>query len=204
MKFIPFFLIFFSPLFLAVSLEEALLPSRFTVEESSKLYMLGSTNVNTFRCDCQEQFSTYSMKMEEKENGQKVIFSNTKLLIPSTRFDCGNKMMNRDMVKTLKGEKYPNIQIELIDAVQVSGKKMGECADWVNMKATAAITIAGIRKVVSMDVMGKKISQGQFHFKGNKDIQLSDFSLVPPSPMMGLVQVNNTIAIHLDLKIKVV
>ena len=126
MKFIPFFLIFFSPLFLAVSLEEALLPSRFTVEESSKLYMLGSTNVNTFRCDCQEQFSTYSMKMEEKENGQKVIFSNTKLLIPSSRFDCGNKMMNRDMVKTLKGEKYPNIQIELIDAAQVSGKKMGE------------------------------------------------------------------------------
>ena len=200
----PILFILFSPLFLALDLERAFLPSQFTVEENSKLYLLGSTNVNTFRCDCMEQFSTYSLRMEETESGQKAKFSNTRLMIPSSRFDCGNRIMNKDMFETLKGDKYPHIQIELIDAASVSGKKLGETTDWVSMKATAAISIAGIRKVVTMDVMGKKISQTRFQFKGNRDIRLSDFSLNPPSPMMGLVQVNNMITIHLDLMVKVV
>ena len=200
----PILCILISPLLLALDMEAAFLPSQFTVEESSKLYLLGSTNVNSFRCDCMEQFSTYSLQMEETESGQKVKFSNTRMLIPSSRFDCGNRIMNKDMFETLKGDKYPNIQIELIDAAQVSGKKLGESADWVTMKATTIITIAGIKKQVSMDVMGKKISQNRFQFKGNKELRLSDYSLKPPSPMMGLVQVNNLITIHLDLTIKVV
>jgi len=197
-------LVLCSPLLIAFDIESAFLPSRFTVEESSKLYMLGSTNVNTFRCDCLEQFSTYSMQMEETEGGYKAVFANTRLLIPSSRFDCGNRIMNKDMYETLKGDKYPHILIELVDAALISGKKLGETTDWVPMKTTAVISIAGVRKVVSMDVMGKKISQSRFQFKGNRDLRLSDYSLKPPSPMMGLVQVNNVITIHLDLTVKVV
>ncbi|MCB9284421.1 MAG: YceI family protein [Lewinellaceae bacterium] len=202
---LPILFILLCPLLLALDIDNALfLPTQFTVEDSSKLYLQGSTNINTFRCDCKEQFSTYSMTMTETESGQKVQFSDTKLRIPSSRFDCGNRLMNKDMFETLKGDKYPQIQIELMDATQLSGKKMGEATDWVPMKATTAITIAGIEKVVKMDVLGKKIAQGRFQFKGNKDIYLSDYRLEPPSPMMGLVQVNDVITIHLDLVVKVI
>jgi hypothetical protein len=201
----PIAFILLSPLFLALSyVEEALMPNQFTVENTSKLYLLGSTNVNTFRCDCMEQFSTYSMKMVKTESGQTITFSDTKLRIPSSRFDCGNRIMNKDMFETLKGEKYPNIQIELIDAVQAGGKGLDEAAGWAPMKATTAITIAGIRKVVKMDVQGKKIAQNRYQFKGNKGLNLSDYSLAPPSPMMGLVKVDDVITIHLDLSVKVI
>lgn len=201
----PILFILLSPLFLALSyVEEVLLPSQFIVENTSKLYLLGSTNVNTFRCDCMEQFSTYSMKMTKTEGGQTVTFTDTKLRIPSSRFDCGNRIMNKDMFETLKGDKYPNIQIELLDAVQVGGKELDESSNWTPMKATTAITIAGIRKVVKMDVQGKKIAQNRYQFKGNKGLNLSDYSLDPPSPMMGLVKVDDVITIHLDLAVKVI
>lgn len=201
----PILFILLCPLFLALDIDTALfIPSQFTVEDSSKLFLKGSTNINTFKCDCKEQFSTYSMTMTETESGQKVQFSDTRLRIPSSRFDCGNRLMNKDMFETLKGDKYPHIQIELMDATQLSGKKLGEAEDWVPMKATTTISIAGVQKVVKMDVLGKKISQGRYQFKGNKDIFLSDYRLEPPSPMMGLVQVNDLITIHLDLVIKVV
>jgi len=202
---LPILFILLSPLLLALGyIEDALLPNQFTVENTSKLYLLGSTNVNTFRCDCMEQFSTYSMKMAKAESGQTVTFSDTRLRIPSSRFDCGNRIMNKDMFETLKGERHPNIQIELLDAVQVGGKGLDESTEWVSMKATTAISIAGVRKVVKMDVQGKKIAQNRYQFKGNKGLHLSDYSLDPPSPMMGLVQVNDVITIHLDLAVKVI
>jgi hypothetical protein len=202
---LPILFILLCPLLLALDIDTALiLPSQFTIEESSKLYLLGSTNVNTFRCNCKEQFSTYSMKMSDTDSGQKIVFSETKLRIPSSRFDCGNRIMNKDMFETLKGDKYPHIQIELLDAIPSSGKKMGETSDWVSMKATTSISIAGIEKVMKMDVLGKKISADHFQFKGNKDIFLSDYRLEPPSPMMGLVQVNDLITIHLDLMVAVI
>lgn len=201
----PILFIALTPLFLAwTSIGFVLIPSQFTIENSSKLYLLGSTNVNTFRCDCMEQFSTYTMKMVSGESGETVSFSNTKLLIPSSRFDCGNRLMNKDMFQTLKGEKHPHIQIELKDAVQLSGKSLGESTDWVPMKATTVISIAGIQKTVKMDVLGKKLAQNRYQFKGNKGIHLSEYKLDPPSPMMGLVQVNDVITIYLDLSVKVV
>ena len=200
----PILVILLSPLLLAWNVEDVLRPNQFTIESSSQLYLLGSTNVNTFRCDCQEKFTTYGMRMEEEQGGQKASFSNTQLRIPSSRFDCGNRLMNRDMFETLKGNEHPHIQIELLDAVQQSGKKLEESAGWVSMQATTSISIAGIRKTAKMDVLAKKIGNGRYQFKGNKDLRLSDYSLDPPSPMMGLVRVNDVITIYLDLTVKVV
>jgi len=178
--------------------------SQFKVEESSKLYLMGSTNVNTFRCDCKEQFGAYGMEMQESGSGQKIQFSNTTLQIASSRFDCGNRMMNKDMYATLKGDKHPHIQIELLDAIHTTGKTLAKSSDWVHMKATTAISIAGVRKVVAMDVMGKTLSANRYQFRGSRDVRLSDYQLKAPSPMMGLVQVHDAITIHLDLVVKII
>jgi hypothetical protein len=38
--------------------------------------------------------------------------------------DCGNKLMNKDLYKTLKGDEYPEIRIELLQVKQLNNSML--------------------------------------------------------------------------------
>ena len=177
---------------------------QFTIEDHSILSIEGSSSVNSFYCGCEEQFQQYCCSLNEQENSSTIFFENTLLEVDTKSFDCGGKIINRDMQTALKAKKYPKIRITLQEVVLAEpGLFQKVCEDWINLKALTTITIAGISQPVYLNIKAKELQSKQYRFIGSKDLLMSDFGIDPPKPMMGLIKVDDNITIHLDFIVKV-
>lgn len=177
----------------------------FIIEENSKLFLKGSSNVNQFKCDCDQKFQKHTFSMTSSSDGKSASFQNTILYLPSKSLDCGNNGINTDMYKTLRANDHPNIQIKLTDIEHLETKNLAETTgEWVRLKANIVITIAGVSKKTTLTVKAKSLGNNRFHFMAQKDLLLSEFKLNPPSPLFGLIKVNDQVTIHLDLITSVV
>ncbi len=79
-----------------------------------------------------------------------------------------------------------------------SGKiAIGE--NWTQFKARTTVTIAGVDKRVELQVKARKLKNSSFQFAAATDLNLTDFKLEMPRPLMGMIKVNDKITIHLDL-----
>lgn len=171
----------------------------FQIQEHSKLSLKGTTNVNKFSCDCGQKFRPQIVNAAASANRTAVTFSQTVLTLRTMSLDCGNKMMNKDMYKTLKAEEYPNITIELKKAVFPPGVTIDDCAEWVELDAETVITIAGSARRVPLKVNARSIAANRFQFRSAKMLKMTDFGIQPPTAMMGAVKVRDDIEIQFDL-----
>lgn len=193
------------PLLMATRPNEDVVEKAFVIEDASELNLRGSSNVNTFTCLClcYEKNRSHSLQLRSNPGSRTVEFDRTGLRLTTHDLDCGHKGINTDLYRTLKADKYPSITIELLRA-QETGASLTETKGWVNVKAMTAITIAGVRREVPMEIRAQHMGSSQFRFVGSRDILMSDFRLDPPKPMMGLIKVRDNITINLDLTIRVV
>ncbi|MBK9491869.1 MAG: YceI family protein [Haliscomenobacter sp.] len=100
------------------------------------------------------------------------------------------------MYKTLKGDEYPEIRIELLQVKQLSESKPGA---WSIQLVEAALTIAGVRKTIELSVRAQQTDPDRFRFVSDKNILMTEFGLIPPKALMGTIKVNDLIRIHMDL-----
>jgi polyisoprenoid-binding protein YceI len=170
----------------------------FYLDAGSNLSIAGSSNVNKFKCNCTEQFSKTSVQFEQQDGGKIIRFSQAGLHIRSKSLDCGNPQMNKDMYKTLRADQHPSIRIELTRA-QLQEAQLVSGQDWTTLKASSQLTIAGVTKPVLFEVKAKRIAADRIRLTTSKDVLLTDFGMEPPTAMLGLVKVNNTICIKMDL-----
>lgn len=170
------------------------------IHPSSQLSLFGSSNINKFQCDCTDEFPRSTLKFNRGKNGTSATFSNAILNIRAGALDCGNKLMNKDLYKTLKGDEYPEIQIELLQVKQLNDAKPGA---WSNQLVEAALTIAGVRKTIELSVRAQQTDPDRFHFVSDKNILMTEFGLIPPKALMGTIKVNDLIRIHMDMVVGV-
>lgn len=175
----------------------------YYIDAGSSLSIAGSSNVNKFTCSCTEQFPQNSIRFDLMDGGKTVRFSNAGLHIRSKSLDCGNPQMNKDMYKTLHADQHPNIRIELTRA-QLQEAELLTGKDWITLKASSQLTIAGVSKSVLFDVKAKRIAPDRIRLSTSKEVLMTDFGMQPPTAMLGLVKVNNTIRINMDLIVVVV
>src|SRR5690606_13611619 len=67
-----FFVILIIPLFSFVEMNFS--EREYIIEEGSKLYLQGSSNVNQFRCDCDQKFSKNSFVITNSTDGKTAAF----------------------------------------------------------------------------------------------------------------------------------
>lgn len=187
----------------APSLSFFTVQNTFLIEDNSELYLNGSSNVNKFTCHCEQDFQQQPFEAGIFDQGRKLRFSSTLLRIQSEKLDCQNRRMNNDMHKTLKAEKHPFINIQLLEAHPKNGKSISGLYDWTPFQVKATITIADVEKQVVLDVNGRQLTNNRFQFISSKALYMSDFHLAPPSPLMGLIKVDDKIEINFDLVVRV-
>lgn len=170
----------------------------YYIDAGSSLSIAGSSNVNKFTCNCSEQFSKGSIRFELQDGGKTLRFSHAGLHLRSKSLDCGNPQMNKDMYKTLRADQHPGIRIELTRA-QLQEAELVTGKDWSPLKASSQLTIAGVTQSVVFDVKAKRIAPDRIRLTTSKEVLMTDFGMEPPTAMLGLVKVNNTIRINMDL-----
>ncbi|MBL7974914.1 MAG: YceI family protein [Candidatus Kapabacteria bacterium] len=169
----------------------------YYLEDSSKLYIEGTSNVNSFDCSCKDNFPKRSIKVAFSDDLKTIRFTNSYFKIRTQSLDCNNSRMNKDLCEALKSSEYPDIKIELKDAKLQSTTPGSD--GWLSIKVNASMTITNVTKDIVLDVKGKKTSDEKFRFVCQKEILLTDYNIEPPTALLGLVKVRNNIKINFDL-----
>jgi polyisoprenoid-binding protein YceI len=104
------------------------------------------------------------------------------------------KIMDNKTYEALKADEYPNISFQLseIEGISPSGGSF-------NVKAKGNLTIAGVKKPVSMSVTATVAANGQVTFKGSKKINMVDFGMEPPKALGGMIKVGPEVTIGFEL-----
>jgi hypothetical protein len=174
---------------------------RFQIQEGSRMYLKGTSNVNAFACDCQDQFDGKVVEVDRK--GGYATFRGAELWLRSRKFDCKNRKIDQDMQKSLKADQYPHIKLALVDTWQNAKCLDGSCKDWFDVQANVNITITNVTKTMSIPAKAKLTGTNQFLLRGESALQMSTFGINPPEAMFGMIKVNDWISFHFDLNILV-
>lgn len=170
----------------------------YQIDEKSELYLLGTTNVNTFKCSCTDKFPASVLEAEINESSRIIQFKNSNLRIKTTLLNCKNNVMNRDMHKSLKADKYPYINVELKNAQPMQDEKQLQPGKVYKYSINTNISIAGITKPHAITVQMIKLSNHLFRFSASKDILMSDYEIKPRTPL-NIIKIDDLVTIHFEM-----
>ncbi|TNE49240.1 MAG: YceI family protein [Bacteroidetes bacterium] len=175
---------------------------RISIQNSSQLFLTGTTNVNTFKCDCEDRYYPQSLVVESDENHAR--FSQARLRMTTRKFNCKNAKMDRDMHKALKAESYPYITIELLETwFDPEHLKNGGHSQWFDVKAKVRLTITNVTKEQFIDAKYKVSGKNSFTLRGSKSLKMTEYGIDPPEALFGLIQVDDLITFNFNLDIAV-
>jgi len=174
---------------------------RYSIVKPSRLFLKGTTNVNKFTCDCEDQFVFQELEVEVGDAASR--FQNARLGMTTRKFNCKNGKMDRDLQKALKAEEHPKILIELLEARHKPEHLKNPEAGWFDVEAKVNLTITNVTKVKRIKAQARRISENQFALKGSESVQMTEFGIDPPTAMFGLIKVDDLITFHFDLTVQV-
>ncbi len=174
---------------------------RFHIQNGSKLYLKGTSNVNKFTCDCEDQYTQQVLEVER--NGGYARFHNVQLHLKSKNFDCHNRKIDNDIQKALQADQYPHIKIALVDTRQHAKCLEGDCKDWFDVQAKVRITITNVTKEQSIAARARMLGPNRFELRGEHALQMSAYGIDPPEAMFGMIKVNDWITFHFNLIVQV-
>lgn len=170
----------------------------YQIDEKSQLYLLGSTNVNNFKCSCTDKFPPAVLEAEVNESSKQIQFKNTNLRIKTTLLNCKNKVMNRDMHKSLKAEKYPYINVELVTATLLNNDRELLPGKVYSYNVNTVITIAGVSKPQLISVKLLKLSNHLYKLSASKDLLMSEYEITPRTPF-NIIKIDDLVTIHFEM-----
>lgn len=166
------------------------------IDAQSHLTIHGSTNVNKFSCKIEYCTGTDTLQYVEYNSARELRFTRSLMTIPIRSFNCGARPISNDFWKTLKAETYPNLEINFISLQHLPFK------DQSNIKGVVDITIAGSTTRYTIGYQASIQPNGNVLLKGGHTVNFSDFGLVAPQKMKGLIKVKEGLRVEFNLVLK--
>lgn len=163
-------------------------------EPGSQIFINGKTNVNDFSCQGLRNIKTDTLVLEYDDFG-KATFTEGKIRIEASKFDCQNRIMNKDFKETINSDSHPFITLELL-SIQ---KPLSEVYYDASFQSKVAITLAGHKKVLPINLILERRGPHTVEMIGKKNLHFTDFNLTPPQKFMGMVKVENEIDVDFKL-----
>jgi hypothetical protein len=170
---------------------------KWVVRQNSSLRVNGSTNINKFSCviPAYDQIDTLTFNKNKTGNGV-ILTGSIGLNINS--FDCHNSAMTKQLQKTMKEKQFPVLHIKFL-----SLNKLPELSTVAEMiTGQVAIEIAGVSKHFEVKYQISQDDQKIIHLLGSRDINFSDFNLVPPRKLGGMIKTRDELSVDFHLNMK--
>lgn len=182
------------------------LQGAIVIEEGGQLWLEGSTTVTGYTCRAKRLSGNGSIENtgDPLENIKGRAGVSVSVSIPVYSFDCGKKAMNRDMYEALKAEQHPYIRYKLLDAALAdsAASPTGQKEDWMPIKTTGVLEIAGVQDTTSLFVQGKLSSKRRFRVRGSKQLNMKRFDIEPPTALLGLIKAKSKLTVHFDVTVQ--
>ena len=112
--------------------------------------------------------------------------------VPVKNLSSPNTYMDRIAHRTLKSYPFEKIYFKYVN----SDILPWDDKDQYLVKATGNLTIAGITRAISMDLIATVINDGIITFAGNHQLKLSTYEVVPKKALMGTLRTSDDVLVN--------
>jgi len=166
---------------------------RIFIDPSSRILVNGSTNVNQFTFKYTEKISIEKPVHVIRDN-HKLKISGGLLDLKVKAFDSGNGLMNGDFRKMMNEPDNPFLQVELVTIIPFWRTE----EQWIDGDVEIHIIINDISKLLT--VKCKIENPESILIYGKQSLRLTEFGLVAPTRMMGMVKVRDVVDFDFALR----
>lgn len=152
----------------------------------SKVQISGTSTLHDWTADVSKSDGYATLKFEK---GALTSIQNLTITM-DTRSIKSEKgaMMDKNMHKALKTEKYSTITFKVDKITPVAGS---------SIKADGKLTIAGVTQSISINATGKRVNS-DWVFSGSKQLKMTDYNVEPPVLLLGSLKTDNAITISFE------
>jgi hypothetical protein len=159
----------------------------------------GSTNVNRFSCSISGYPNADTLLCYSNATDVPVTMLG-RLTLPVTGFDCLNAMMTNDLRKTLKAKEFPNLRIHFLSLEKYPALTGMQEA----ITGVVGVELAGVIKKIEVRYKISTDNQGIVHLVGNQSIHFSDFNLIPPRKLGGMIRANDQLDVEFQINFRII
>jgi polyisoprenoid-binding protein YceI len=172
---------------------QALAPVPLTLK-SARVSLDGTSNIHAYTAST-TTVTIRSMEVAEAATGDVLAdmlqpgnLKGFEVTIPAKSLTSPKEGIDKNMHKALKVEEHPAIRFRLSS---LEGSANG-------YQAKGVLTIAGVDKEVVLALQAKRIETG-LSVIGTTDLLMTDFGIVPPKAMLGMLKTNPQVKIRIEL-----
>ncbi len=172
----------------------------YTPDPSSRLWIEGRSNINEFECQANKYFGEASLmdnddQIEFQRGEQEQVFLQVEIRVDG--FECGKSRMNRDLQEALKSSEFPEITF-LFDSAEIL--EMPSSHDEAfQLEVKGSLTVAGNSRDIRFNARAYFLESHKVRAIGKTTIKMSDFDVVPPTALMGLIKADDELSVNFDL-----
>lgn len=123
------------------------------------------------------------------------------LRVPVAAIRCGNRLMEREMLRALRGREHPQIEYRFRG---LAGSIRHEPGSGLYVaRVDGDLTVAGVTRPVTLEVQGWRLSPTSFYLRTATPLRMLDFGVKPPTALFGLIRTRNDVRVYFDLRLAV-
>jgi polyisoprenoid-binding protein YceI len=193
--------------------------TRLEVAPGSRLWLEGTTNVNTWSCRGEriggriEVDAPSGLVVELLERANQVASAEVtqaaaglpnprlRLIVPVAALACGNRAMERDLRRALRAGSHPSIVYDYERVTELAVAGGGSGGRRFDLGVAGDLALAGTEREVRTTVAGERLAPGRFRITGTLDLKMTDFGIEPPVALMGLIRAGDRLRVRFDLRL---
>src|SRR5712691_12614242 len=195
--------------------------TRFVAVAPTMLALEGSSNVSSWRCrrtsiDVQMTVAAPIEKIntviDRIEDGNIAVWMSNpsegrfpppefRMTIPIAAFRCGNPVMDRDMRRALAADRYPAIEFRFIELRGVIEHDIDR--NVYEATISGELWMAGARREIELRVVARRVTRDRFRIQAEMPLRMSDFGVMPPTALFGMVKAHDELTVRFDLILQV-
>ncbi len=148
------------------------------------LQVSGGSSLKDWKMEASDAQGTGVFQVSD---GQLQDISFLEVTLEAKELKSGTRGLDNNAYDALNTSQYPDITFELLDFS--GGSSAGE--------AKGRLTIAGVTREISFPVQIRKNGEG-FNFTGEVSTKLTEFSIDPPTALLGSVRTRDEITLSFD------
>ena len=115
------------------------------------------------------------------------------LFVPVDQLSSGEKGLDANMRKALKGDRYKQIRFQM-DSYEVVGRRRKAT---LTVVLHGRLSLAGVERKIDVTAAGVRVHDG-LSISGSKDLLMTDYQIKPPTMMLGAIKTKNLITVKFN------
>lgn len=172
---------------------------RLDLRPESELSFEGTSSLHAFHCKTTKLQATVKVDAAYSEARLSELrrpLKTVEVVIPVSSLSCGNKGLEKNMLKTLKADLYPDIRYVLSTYQIPSGSATD---NGFTLQAVGTLTVAGKQNTVEMLIKADRLPDGNAKATATQPLLMTDFGIKPPVFMLGTLRTGNKVVVSFKL-----